>query len=219
MLKATFFALVALGALLLLETASPRAASADWDLKTNLARAQSAFSREKYGVCVFELGLALSQVGKLRAARIEAFLPPAPEGFEVDDSRPSSPRPAAAAGGTAEVRRLYRGAGERLASSVTLTVVADSPLAGMLLPLITNPALIGGDRQIEVVVLGAHKGILRSGRAGGRPELQIVLNGAHLLEVKAERLSRDDLLRFLSPDAIERVAGALADRVELSSTN
>jgi hypothetical protein len=107
----------------------------------------------------------------------------------------------------------------RAGSALTLTVTADSALAAMLLPMIANPALLAGDRRAEIVILGPHKGVLRSGRGEGRPELQIVISSAHLLEVKAENMSREDFLKFLSPEAIERIAEALDDRVELSSTN
>lgn len=164
----------------------------------------------QYGACTEGLRELSGLVSIERVKAILAALPAPPEGFqvasqtEVDESE-ANPM-AAAAGGLGAfmgnvVERQYRGQG----ASIQLTVTADSPLAQMFGMWVANPQMLGPDA--ELVKYGAHNAVLR--KDGNRWNLQVLLNGKHVVDVGVDGRDDEFLLKFLNQAAVDSLSTVL----------
>lgn len=179
------------------------------DFPSTIRAAGAAWESGEYGQCVKELKTALGLANGKRSESIRAAFPAAPEGWKVEPERnvdATNPFAAAMASSVGTiVERKYKQEGGRGAISCTLT--ADSPLVQMFTMWMANPALLG--EGAELIEYEAHRAVLKS--EGQGYNLQILINGAHVCEVRAQGVSEDALFKMFDQRVVDGLAKVLGD--------
>jgi hypothetical protein len=166
--------------------------------------AKSALDEKKYGKALAELNLLVGEISKLRAEQLKQVLPAAPAGWTAEDATGEA-SPIAGVGIT--VKRHYQAGEEK---TVDLEMLCDSPMVGMLAPMLSNPALLRGQEGTSVVTLkGGRRAILEYHKDSKSGNLKILLNAnTTLLTLTGNQVERADLLdafgKAVDLDAIEK---------------
>lgn len=165
------------------------------NVSARLEEVDKAFQDKSYGRCVALLRELSAFAVEQRMDQIRAVLPTA-AGFEVV---PDKNAEALKNNPLAQARQSEGSA------RIEMTLTLDSPLIGMMNMVFSNPAGVDG----ELIQYDAHKALLK--KSADRLELQILLDGKHLWDVKASRLSEEELFAIVDQKAVDRVAAALAE--------
>lgn len=174
-----------------------------------LQSASEAWKAGSYGRCLGELKDAMAIVTTKRAETIRAALPKDREGWKADpdpknEAAANNPLVAAFAAGVGNVvERTYRQEGGR--GRITATVTADSPLVQMFNMWLANPAMLGDGA--ELVEYEEHKAVLR--KEGQGWNLQILINGKHVCEVRAQNASDEQIFAMFDQAVVNRLAEVL----------
>lgn len=165
-----------------------------------LDQATKAAEGEQYGAAIAALQAAIKLLQKKQRAAILAGMPK-PQGWEISDDEPNEQTDALTAGlagiGTNIQRRYHKDD-----KSLTVDVMANSPMLQMIAMLFNNPAMITADGG-EVVQYGAHKAILK--KSGDGQELQILMHDKHLIKVNAQGITADELLKIFDQAFVDRM--------------
>ncbi len=185
------------------------------------ASAKAAFDEKKYGRALADLHLLVGAVQKLRIEQIKAVLPAAPAGWKAEDPTGES------AGGMfvmvgLTVKREYRkpapgGEGGDESGDggprVSLEVVSDSPMVGMIAPMLSNPAMLQGQEGMSVLNLKGRKALLEWHKESKSGSLKVLLAGnTTLLTLEGREIQKADLSDvFAKALDVEKIEKVLAD--------
>jgi hypothetical protein len=78
----------------------------------------------------------------------------------------------------------------------------------MLSGYMTNPALLGENK--ELIEYGSHKAILESQQKNDRRSLQILIDAKHLVDVKTNGITEEQLFAMWDQATVDRLASALS---------
>lgn len=175
-----------------------------------LSAASTAWKERRFGACTKQLQDAMALVADMRADAIRSALPGAPEGYEIvpeeKDAMAANPMLAAMTASVGSViQRQYRAQNGR--STIEVTVTADSPLVGMFNMWIANPAMVG--EGAEVVKYGPYNALLK--KEGQRRNLQILIEGSNVCEVRWPNEDEDALFAMFDQQAVNTLARALKE--------
>jgi hypothetical protein len=165
-----------------------------------IEQAKKAVEADKPGAAIAALQAAIRDLQKKQRTQILAALPK-PDGFEFRDEEVDEKANAtlglAAMGLT--VNRRYE-SGEK---SLSVEVMANSPLIQMLGMMFNNPALVEAQGG-ELIKYGVHKAMLTKSGDDGR-ELQILMHDAHLIKISSQGVGEDDLLKMFDQAFVDRL--------------
>ena len=167
----------------------------------SIAQAEQALTSEAYGAAVAALQDAIRAVQKLQREAILANLPK-PEGFEFEDVEPAADTEVWGADVSMlglTVNRHY----QKDEKSIDVEVMANSPVVQMVTMMLSNPALIEADGG-EVVEYGQHQAVLKNDGESGL-ELQLVMHGKHLVKVRTQGLSEEELFKAFDQAFVDRM--------------
>ena len=167
-----------------------------------LDQATKAAESEQYGTAIAALQAAIKLLQKKQRVAILASLPK-PQGWEIQDDEPNEATDALTAGlagiGT-NIQRRYHKADDK---SLTVDVMANSPMLQMIAMLFNNPAMITAEGG-EIVQYGPHKAILKKSGDNGS-ELQILMHEKHLVKVTAQGITAEELLQIFDQAFVDRM--------------
>lgn len=168
-------------------------------------QAKKATEADKLGAAIAALQAAIRDLQKKQRVQILAALPK-PDGFEFRDEEVDEKTNAAlglAAMGLTVSRRYESGD-----KSLSVEVMANSPLIQMLGMMFNNPALVEAQGG-QLVRYGVHKAMLTKSGDTGR-ELQILMHDAHLIKISSQGVGEEDLLKIFDQaflDGLEKPLG------------
>jgi hypothetical protein len=164
-----------------------------------LKAATTAFEGKDFGAAVSALQEALRMAQQKQRDAIVAALPK-PDGWKVEDEgNDAVDNPflgGLAALGSTITRRYTKGE-----QSLSIEVIANSPVAQMVSMMLTNPALLAA-QEGEVVEYGAHKALLKKD-GDDAYELQILMHGKHLVTARSTKLTDKELFAIVDQKAID----------------
>ncbi len=176
-----------------------------------LTEASKQWNEQRYGGCIASLQEAVTLATEQRVVKIRAALPTAPATWEQvpdKDQNLQAVQGLAGFGALAGsmIERKWKQTEGR--GSINVMVTADSPLVGMLGGYLTNPALLGENK--ELIEYGKHKAILETNKKGSRLNLQIIVDGKHIVDVKTTELTEDELFAMWNQAAVDKLSSALS---------
>jgi hypothetical protein len=209
MFRPTSLLVVALAGLTLAAGAQQRVkAKGPADFGTSLGAAEAAWKKESYGACIAALKDALGVATLKRIGAIRAALP-SPDGWRsiedrsAEEARANPMAAAMMAGVGTQLGHEYR---REDGGSLKVSLTLDSPLVQMFNMWVANPAML--EKGAELIKYGDHNAVLKTG--DNRLELQILIDGAHLCEVRARGgVDEDALFAVFDQAAVDRLAAAL----------
>lgn len=181
------------------------------DFPALIKKATDEWNASKFGTCIATLREATALATQERINVIRGALPQAPAGFEqVPEKKKDLQATAGFAGlgalaGNMVERRWNQTEGR---ANISVTVTADAPMVGMLSQYMTNPALLGDDK--ELIEYGRDKAILETQRNGERRHLQIIISEKHMVDVTANGITEEQLFAMWSQETVDRLSSALS---------
>lgn len=181
------------------------------DFPSLITQASQQWNEKHYGSCIASLHEAIALATAERITLIRAALPDAPANWKLIPEKKKSAQsiPGFAALGAVTgniVERRWKATEGR--GNMNATVTADSPLIGMLSTYLTNPALMGENR--ELIEYGTHKAVLETSMKGARLKLQIIMNGKDIADITVNEMTEEQLFAMWNQDAVDGLASALS---------
>lgn len=178
------------------------------DFPAIMAAANQSWNKQEYKACIKSLNKAVELAVGKHTEVIRAALPKAPTGWEVvADRNNQAANPFAAmmsgAVGTIINQKYRQTDGGRSRLEVTVTV--DSPLVQMFGMWLNNPAML--PPESELIEYGTQKAVLK--KEGNGWNLQILIHGAHICEVRATGMDEDALFKVFDQAAVDKLAEVL----------
>lgn len=182
------------------------------------ASSRASYDAKKYGKALADLHLLVGTVSKLRIEQIKAVLPAAPAGWKAED-----PTGDAAGGGMfvmagLTVKREYgkpAAGGDESGSApqVSLEVVSDSPLIGMIAPMLSNPAMLQGQEGMSIINLRGRKALLEWHKDSRSGSLKVLFAGnTTLVTFEGREVQKSDLSEVFGKALdVEKVEKVLSD--------
>lgn len=153
-----------------------------------LASAKAAIAEKKFGKALQDLNLLTSTIAKMRIEELKKALPDKVGDWTGEEATGENAAMLMGAGMT--VKRRYT-KGE---SSMQVELTADSPMVGMMAPLLTNPALMQGQEGQAVVTIKGRRALLEFRKGEKHGKLTILLNGnTSLLVFQGDNVQKGDL--------------------------
>lgn len=184
------------------------------------ASSRAAFDKKQYGKALADLHLLVGAVSKLRIEQIKAVLPAAPAGWKAEDPTGESAGGIFVMAGLTVKREYSKGApaGEGGDESgeggprVSLEVVSDSPMIGMIAPMLSNPAMLQGQEGVSVLNLKGRRALLEWRKESKSGSLKVLLAGnTTLLTLEGRDVQKADLSdvfgKALDVEKLEKVLG------------
>lgn len=157
------------------------------------------YKKGDFAEAVGSLDYAAQLIRQKRASKLEGFLPATVPGWEAKDVE-SQVSGQAMLGGIVSVKREYR----RGSSSVTVDIVADSPILQSMVMMFSNPAFATADggrlRKIK-----RQKAIVKYRSSDQKGEIIIVVDKRYLVSIKGRKVSEDDLVNYASAIDYEKL--------------
>jgi hypothetical protein len=155
--------------------------------------AKEAYDGKKYGKALQELNLLVGAVGKMRVKQLKAALPDAPAGWTAEDAKGEGYAPGFIATGISVKRRYTKGEN----TNVELELVSDSPMVGMIAPMLTNPAFFQGQENTQLVTYKGKRAILEFNKESKSGSIKMLLsNNSTLLTLTGNEVAKADLEAF-----------------------
>ncbi|MEM7205476.1 MAG: hypothetical protein AAF628_34790 [Planctomycetota bacterium] len=170
------------------------------------AAADQAFKAKNYAGCIEHLRVAIKVAAKELRKAVLAAMPEAPEGMD------EVPQKAAAVAGLMDgsaligipIEKQFRAKnGQR---RLTVQVHVNSNMVKMLEMGLNMAAM---DPKVDVVNYGPHRGMLKKNSGGKRLELQVILDGKHLLSGNATGFGVEELLAVVDQAFVDRLMALL----------
>ncbi len=158
----------------------------------------TAYEDKDYRTAVDELKFAIAQLEKLKREQNQKLLPEPLEGWKAEDTSDSGGNQMAMAmmgGGTS-----MKGSYSRDNESVEIEILANSPLLPMMTMMLSNPAMLAGDKNTEPFRYKKSKGMKKT--EANTVEITLLLAGQIMVKVVGENLKDEKaLMQYL--DAID----------------
>jgi len=187
-------------------TGSAGLVAQDLDVGELLNGVKSAVEAKKYGKALAELNLLVGEVTKLRIESLKKTLEAAvkPSGWTGEEATGEGSGQIMIAAGITIRKRFTKGE-----KGMQVELLSDSPMVGMIAPLLSNPAMLQGREGVSVVTLkGGRRGVLEYRGDSKSGNLQVLLNNNAILKFDGDGVDRADILEAFGKgadlDAIER---------------
>lgn len=166
------------------------------------------YQQGDYGAAITELEFAINDIRKVMSAGISETFPDAPSGWTAAEATKGDGGGAAMLGGGSALTRKYTQDDGKGRMEATLMV--DNPMVQGMGAMISNPALIAAQKNMERIRIGRESGVLKWVPERGNAEATLLLDGRILMQVKGRNLADSDpvvsLLRAWDLDALREKA-------------
>jgi hypothetical protein len=180
------------------------------DFRRTLDAASSAFTSQAYFTSMEQLQQALQMANEAQQSAVLELLPAAPIGYrDVPIPAPIERKgldplsKAVMLAGVRPAERRY----ESMESGavITMAVAPNAPLAASLKQQIANAE---GKEQVSVVTLNDRAGLATEW--GGVTSLRFALLDRHLLEIRGQGATKEELLGFLKREMLDKLETTLS---------
>lgn len=164
-------------------------AAAD-DITDEIGRGLKQYEQGRYTEASQALDTASQMIRQKRGEQLKGILPEPLEGWTADEPDFQSAGAALLGGGITVERVYHRGEG-----SVTVTVVAESPMVQAMAVLFTNPMLAAsGEGKIEKIK--GRTALVKYDREGRSGSVQILVDNRMLITAEGDGVDLEDLKRY-----------------------
>lgn len=180
------------------------------DFRRTLDAASSAFTSQAYFTSMEQLQQALQMANEAQQSAVLELLPAAPIGYRdlpipapVERKGLDPLAKAVMLAGVRPAERRY----ESIESGavITLAVAPNAPLAASLKQQIANAA---GKEQVSIVTLNDRAGLATEW--GGVTSIRFALLDRHLLEIRGQGASKEELMDFLKREMLDKLEATLS---------
>jgi hypothetical protein len=171
------------------------------DVTDSIDEAVKAYKANDYATSAQALDAAAQLVRQKRGDLFKALLPDAPSGWEAEEAT-SQAAAAAMFGGGVTAERNYR-KGE---TSMSVKLITDSPLMQGVLMMMGNPMFANADGG-KLERIKGQKAIFKN--KGGSGSVNVVVNGALLVQIEGSDVSDADLRTFAEAIDYGKIASLL----------
>jgi hypothetical protein len=160
------------------------------------ASSKAAYAEKHYGKSLTDLQLLYGAVSKLRIEQIKAVLPAPPAGWKAEEAEGEAMGMLAMGAGL-NVKREYTKPGtdeNASAPRVSVEILSNSPLVGMIAPMLSNPAMMAGQEGVSIITVKGRKGLLEWHKGQTNGTLKILLgDNTTLLTVTGNDCPKTDV--------------------------
>jgi hypothetical protein len=158
------------------------------DVTASIDEAVKAYKNKDYAAAAEALETAAQLVRQKRGEGFKELLPAAPAGWTAEEAT-SSAAGAAMFGGGVTAERNYRKGN----ASMTVKLITDSPIMQGMMMMISNPMFASADGG-KLERIKGQRAIFKNQQGNG--SVQIVVNGALLVQIEGSDVSDADLRAF-----------------------
>lgn len=175
------------------------------DASDSIKAAMEAYNSANYGKALEELNTAVQLVSQKQQEEMAKVCPKAPAGYTAEKPEGAVAGAALFGGGSTTTCRYNSSE-----SSMSVEIVANSPMIQMAMMWIGNPALMASEPGSKLIKLGNEKAVQKFNEGSG--EITIPLDGKILITVKGDSLKSVDPLLGLAQSvdlaAVRKVVNA-----------
>lgn len=171
------------------------------DVTDSIDEAVKAYKNNDYAGAAQGLDAAAQLIRQKRADQFKALLPDAPSGWTAEDATSQAAAAAMFGGGVSAERHYTKGD-----SSVTIKLITDSPIMQSVLMLMSNPMFANADGG-KLERIKGQKAVFKN--KDGRGEVNVVVNGALLVQIEGSQATDTDLRAFAEAIDYSKIAGKL----------
>lgn len=171
------------------------------DVTDSIDEAVKAYKASDFATAAQSLDAAAQMVRQKRGDLFKALLPDAPSGWEAEEAT-SQAASAAMFGGGVTAERNYR----KGDTSISVKLITDSPLMQGVLMMMGNPMFANADGG-KLERIKGQKAIFKN--KGGSGSVNVVVNGALLVQIEGSDVSDQDLRAFAEAIDYGKIASLL----------
>jgi hypothetical protein len=161
------------------------------DITEALDNARKAYEDSNYSEAIQQSDYAATLIRQKKSDAVAKQLPQAPTGWNADEVEVQGGGQAILGGLAGAKRSYHRDDG----SSVTIEIQCDSPLIQTIMPMFSNPALLGGTGS-KLENIKGQKIVVTFKNADKSGEIKAIVDNRYLVSLNGNELTRDELLSF-----------------------
>lgn len=175
------------------------------DISDQITLGLEAYKEKDYKTALEELKFVTAQIQQLNQDELQKLMPKALEGWtEKESNNRDNQMAMSMLGGGTSLKKEFR----REKESVTVEVMANSPVLQMMTMMLKNPAMIASQKNTKPYRYNKAKGMIKT--AKNKTEINLVLAGQILVKLTGKRLKDDaDLKRYLEQLDFSQLKDAL----------
>ncbi|WP_299878910.1 hypothetical protein [uncultured Cocleimonas sp.] len=162
------------------------------EVSDQITVALEAYNEKDYKAAVEELKFVTAQVQQLYQAEIQQLMPKALDGWKEKEQKGNNNAAMSMLGGMGGGTGM-KSEFQRSRETVTVEVMANSPMMGMMTMMLKNPAMMAGQQNTKPFRYKKAKGMIKTEK--NRSEITLVLAGQILITVKGRQLEDDAVLK------------------------
>jgi hypothetical protein len=160
------------------------------EVTDSIKEALQQYKNGEYSAAAGSLDYAAQLIRQKKGEQLQSFLPKPLTGWTARDSTSQAVGTAMFGGGISAERQYHKGS-----SSVTITIVTDSPLLQSMMMMFTTPMFIVSEgRKLEKI--GGQKAIVKYNRSDKEGEINIVVANRFLVTVNGKKVSKKNLTDY-----------------------
>jgi hypothetical protein len=171
------------------------------DVTDSIDEAVKAYKADDYATAAQALDAAAQLVRQKRGDQFKALLPEAPSGWEAEEATSQSAAAAMFGGGITAEREYRKGD-----TSITVKLITDSPLMQGVMMMMGNPMFANADGG-KLERIKGQKAIFKN--KGGSGSVNVVVNGAVLVQIEGSDVSDADLRAFAEAIDYAKIASMI----------
>jgi hypothetical protein len=160
------------------------------DVTDSIDEAVKAYKAKDFAAAAQALDAAAQLVRQKRGELFKDLLPAPPSGWKAEDATSQSAGASMFGGGVTAERRYTKGD-----SSVTVKIITDSPIMQGVMMMMNNPMFANADGG-KLERIKGQKAVFKNKDGSG--SVNVVVNGALLVQIESSQTSDADLRAFAS---------------------
>lgn len=162
------------------------------EIEDQITVSLDAYKEKDYKTAVEELKFVTAQLQQLHQAELQKLMPKALDGWKEKEQRGNNNAGMAMLGGMGGGTGM-KSEFQRNRENVTVEVMANSPMMGMMTMMLKNPTMMAGQKNTKPFRYKKAKGMIKTEK--NRSEITLVLAGQILITVKGRQLEDEAVLK------------------------
>lgn len=158
------------------------------EIEDQIQAGLKAYQDKEYKVAVDELKFAMAQLEKLAQNDNKKLLPPALDGWTMEDDSSQTQAAMSMLGGGTTIGANYKRGNE----NIHIQIIANSPMIAMVGMMINNPMMAAADENTKPYRYKRIKGIKKT--EGNNIEITLLLVGQIMIRLDGENLKESAVL-------------------------
>ena len=158
------------------------------------------YKNGEYAAAAGSLEYAAQMIRQKKGDKLQEFLPEPLPGWTAEEST-SQAAGAAMFGGVVTAERTFR----KDSSSVTVTIVTDSPMLQSMMMMFTNPMIMASSGG-KLEKIAGQKAMVKYNASNKSGEINLVVANRFLITVKGRNVSREDLISYATGINFDKLA-------------